>query len=177
MGLVLILLIASDVVAIRCEKILTMGPQGAVDHGILIVRDGKIAAVGADVEIPDGARVIDLGDGWAMPGMIDLHCHIGGSMWDINEMGHPRNPELSTKPTIDPDNEHLLDAVAGGVTTVLYIPGSGTNLGGFGVLMKTGGGRTIEDLLRIYQEHVDIVQAVRDRDRPGALAHLVANIT
>ncbi len=147
------------VLAVRAAKILTMGPQGVVNHGVILVRDGKIVEVGEKVAIPDGARVIDAGDGWAMPGFVDLHCHIGGSMWDINEMGHPRNPELSTKPTVEPENEFLQDAAAGGVTTVLYIPGSGTNVSGFGVLMKTGGGRTIEDLVLRFPGAMKVAQA------------------
>ncbi|MBI2901856.1 MAG: amidohydrolase family protein [Planctomycetes bacterium] len=148
-----------QVLVIRAAKILTMGPQGAVNHGVIVVRGGKIVEVGENAKIPEGATVLDAGDSWAMPGFVDLHCHVGGSMWDINEMNHPRNPELSTKPTIEPDNELLLDAVAGGVTTVLYIPGSGTNISGFGVLMNTGGGRTIEDLVLRFPGAMKVAQA------------------
>jgi imidazolonepropionase-like amidohydrolase len=144
-------------VAIHCGKIVTMGPQGVVDDAYLVVRDGRI--VGIVKQKPEGATIVDARDRWAMPGLVDLHCHIGGSLGDINEMVHPTNPELSTKSTIEPDNELLKDAVAGGVTTVLYIPGSGTNLSGFGVLMKTGGGRTIQDLVVRFPGALKVAQA------------------
>ncbi|MBI2901855.1 MAG: amidohydrolase family protein [Planctomycetes bacterium] len=148
------------VLVIRAAKILTMGPRGAIDHGAIVVRGGKIVEVGENVKVPDGATVLDAGDAWALPGLVDLHCHSGNaSWWDINEMNHPVNPELSIRPVVEPDNELLRDAVAGGVTTVLYIPGSGTNLGGFGVLMKTGGGRSTEDLLVRFPGAMKVAQA------------------
>ncbi len=159
-----------ETLAIRAGKILTVGPQGVVNHGVILVRAGKILALGDDVKIPEGALVVDAGDRWVMPGMVDLHCHIGSAGWgDINEMVHPRNPELSTKAGIDPDNELLKDAVAGGITTVLYIPGSGTNVGGFGTLMKTGGGRTVEELILRFPGAMKVAQAWNPERRGGDL--------
>lgn len=150
-----------DVTAIRAGKVLTV-TQGVIDGGVILVRGSKIEAVGREdeVPIPDGARVIDARNRWAVPGFIDLHCHIGGgSMRDLNDMVNPVNPELSTKPAIAPDNDLLKDAVAGGVTTVLFIPGSGTNIGGFGTLMKTGGGKTIDELILRWPGAMKVAQA------------------
>lgn len=149
-----------DVTALRCGKILTV-TKGVVQGGVILVRRGKIEAVGSadEVAIPDGARVIDARDRWALPGFIDLHCHIGGTTGDINDMVNPVNPELSTKATIDPNSERLKDAVAGGVTTVLYIPGSGTNISGFGTLMKTGGGTSIEEMILRFPGAMKVAQA------------------
>jgi imidazolonepropionase-like amidohydrolase len=48
------------------------------DHGVVVVQEGKIVAVGADSAIPAGAKVIDLGDATLMPGMIDSHVHLDG---------------------------------------------------------------------------------------------------
>ena len=67
--------------ALRCAKALTCAADApVVDNAIVLVKDGKIEAVGsaADLDVPDGYREIDVGDLWVMPGMIDLHCHIGG---------------------------------------------------------------------------------------------------
>ena len=163
----------STVIAIRAAKILTASDKGpeVIDGGIILVRDGKIEKIGrtAEVEIPAGATVIDGGERWAMPGFIDLHCHIGGSMRDINDMVHPTNPELSTRPTIDPDNENLRVAVAGGVTTVNYIPGSGTNLSGFGTLMHTAGGKTIDSLIVRFPGSMKVAQAWNPERQGGDL--------
>ncbi len=148
-----------ETIAFRCGKILTQGKQGVLHSGVILVRAGKIVAVGPKVPISDGATVIDARGRWTLPGLVDLHCHSGGTGWDINDMVFPTNPGLSTKPTIEPDNELLRLAQAGGVTTVLYIPGSGTNLGGFGVLMKTGGADSVEGLILRYPGAMKVAQA------------------
>ncbi len=149
------------VVAIRCGKILTV-TNGIIHDGVILVRGSTIEAVGRseDVAIPEGATVIDARNRWAVPGFIDLHCHIGGgSMRDANDMVNPVNPELSTRQNIDPDADLLKDAVAGGVTTVLYIPGSGTNISGFGALMKTGGAKNIEESILRFPGAMKVAQA------------------
>jgi imidazolonepropionase-like amidohydrolase len=163
----------ANLVAIRAGKILTSAEKGpeVIDAGVILIRDGKIEKIGteAEVPVPPGATVIEAGNRWAMPGFIDLHCHIGGSMRDINDMVHPTNPELSTRPTIDPDNDYLRTAVAGGVTTVNYIPGSGTNLSGFGTLMHTAGGKTIDSLIVRFPGSMKVAQAWNPERHGGDL--------
>jgi imidazolonepropionase-like amidohydrolase len=137
--------------ALRARTLLTAAREGpqVVDNGVLLIRDGLVEAVGpaGSTPVPDGYELRDLGERWLMPGMIDLHCHIGGS-FDINDMVFPTNPELKVRGSVRPDNASLRRAVAGGVTSVLYIPGSGTNSGGQGVLFKTGLERYEEALIR-----------------------------
>src|SRR5205823_12278551 len=82
-----------------------------------------------------------------MPGLVDVHSHVGGA-GDINEMVYQTNPELRVLDVIKPHNERLKVALAGGVTTIPFIPGSGTNLGGRGALMKTGPGTVDEVVIR-----------------------------
>ncbi len=132
--------------ALRAAKALLCtydGPQ-VLDHAVVLVREGKIEAVGpaAETEIPPGYALEDVGEHWLAPGLIDLHCHIAGpnlfALNDINDMVYMANPGLRVSPAVIPGNPMLRRAVAGGVTTVLYIPGSGTNMGGQGVLLKTG---------------------------------------
>lgn len=115
------------------------GPQ-VIDHALLTVRDGRIEACVAreGAAVPAGYVVFDVGSRWVMPGMIDLHSHIGGSSGDINDMVFQTNEGLRVAPTVVPRNENLLRCLAAGVTSVLYIPGSGTNIGGQGALIKTG---------------------------------------
>lgn len=146
------------VVAIRAAKIFTAAEK-TFDNGVILIEGSRIKAVG-NLEIPEGAEVLDFPTAWATPGLVDLHCHIAGAgLRDINDMVHPTNPELSTRPTIDPESDLLKDALAGGVTTVLYIPGSGTNISGFGTLLHTGGGRTIDDLVIRYPGAMKVAQA------------------
>lgn len=127
--------------ALLASKVLTLqwdGPQ-LIHDGVVLIRDGLIEAVGqkGQVRVPEGYQLDDLGDSWLMPGLIDLHSHVGGTR-GINDMVFQGNPGLRVLPCIIPNNERLQRAIASGVTTVLFIPGSGTNIGGQGTLMKTG---------------------------------------
>jgi imidazolonepropionase-like amidohydrolase len=127
--------------ALRTVKALVASWEGeqVVDDAIVLVKDGKILAVGpaSSTEIPVGFEVLDVGEYWLMPGMIDLHSHVGGS-FDINDMVYLTQPELRVSASVVPRNPNLARALASGVTTILYIPGSGVNIGGQGILLKTG---------------------------------------
>lgn len=134
--------------AIRVGKIITSAGDPIV-NGIILVSGGKIEAIGtqADILVPEGYQVIDHPDRFAMPGLIDAHSHVGGS-GDLNEMVYQTNPELRNWDQIIPHNDDLKVAIAGGVTTICYIPGSGTNMGGWGTLMKTGPGKPEDVIMR-----------------------------
>jgi imidazolonepropionase-like amidohydrolase len=137
--------------AIRARKILCVPLEGVqfIDNGVLLVRDGKIEAVGPAhaTPIPAGYELVDVGDQWLMPGMIDLHCHVAGT-FDINEMVYLTNPGLRVASSVIPANPAFKRAVAGGVTSVLFIPGSGVNVGGQGILLKTGLDKFEDALIR-----------------------------
>ena len=131
--------------AILTAKALVVPLEGvqAIDDAIILVRDGRIERVGtqADLDVPEGYEVLDVGSRWVAPGIIDLHCHVAGRSFfanDVNDMVYLTNPGLRASTSVDPGNQHLGTGLAAGVTSVLYIPGSGTNIGGQGVLLKTG---------------------------------------
>src|SRR5687767_6577381 len=66
--------------AIKAGKIFTaVGPN--IDHGVILVKDGKIQEVGpaSGVKIPDGYTVLDHSDKFVMPGLVECHCHVGGT--------------------------------------------------------------------------------------------------
>lgn len=126
--------------ALTAAKALVASWDGeqVVDAALVLVKDGKIERVSSAVEaVPEGYERVELGDAWLMPGMVDLHSHIGGTQ-DINDMVYQTNEGLRVSPSVVPRNPNLLRCLAAGVTTILYIPGSGTNIGGQGILMKTG---------------------------------------
>ncbi|MCR9201995.1 MAG: amidohydrolase family protein [Planctomycetaceae bacterium] len=134
--------------AIKVGKVLTCVGKPIV-NGIILVSEGKIEAVGTqkDVAVPEGYTIVDHSDSFAMPGLIEAHSHVGGS-GDLNEMVYQTNPELRTWDQIIPHNDQLKVAIAGGVTTVCFIPGSGTNMGGWGALLKTGPGKPEDVIIR-----------------------------
>lgn len=126
-------------------------PAGAppIDGGVLVEQKGKITALGprATTAIPAGALVVDHGDLWLCPGFVDLHHHVSGGGGDINDMTMPLNAEMRTLDVVKPSEEMIRRTVSGGVTTTLFIPGSGTNIGGFGVLLKMRGGGSLDRMV------------------------------
>ena len=131
-------------VAMFCARILTVDDEDRVlSPGLIVTRGGKIEYVGPPVDVPEGYERRDFDDLWAVPGMIDLHTHVHTGGWgDINSSHNHVNPELSASAAMVPANPLLQRAAASGVTTLFGIPGSGTSMGGFGLLYKarTSGG-------------------------------------
>ena len=68
----------ANVVALRGGTVHTAAGS-VIRNGTVVIRDGKIAEVGADVAVPAGARVVDLSGKEVIPGMIDNHSHIGAA--------------------------------------------------------------------------------------------------
>ena len=128
--------------ALHASKALTASMEGEsfIDDAVLLVRDGRIEAIGPAREtlVPEGYDELHLDDLWISPGMIDLHCHVAGPLGDLNDAVFQANPGLRASAAVLPRNNLIKRTVEGGVTTVLLIPGSATNMGGQGVLLKTG---------------------------------------
>lgn len=135
---VLALAPAGDGLAILADRVVCVDEADRVHApGLVIVRDERIEYVGPPIEIPEDCETREV-DGWIVPGMIDLHSHVVRNGWGgINDMVLPINTDLSTGPTIVPSNNQMRLACASGVTSLFLIPGSGTSVGGFGVLFKT----------------------------------------
>jgi len=136
--------------AVHARKALAAELHGTsvVDNATLLIVDGALTAVGPrrEVEVPEGYEVLDLGDLWVAPGLVDLHDHVAGGLGDLNDMVYLTNPGLRAQATITPGNSAMKRALAGGVSSVLLIPGSGTNMGGQGILVR-GGFETFEENL------------------------------
>ena len=143
----------------RAKKILPV-TQPPIDEGAIVTKNGKIEAIGRakDIAVPAGYEVIECGDTWLVPGFVDLHCHIASESFDLNDTVHPTNPEFRTLDLITMEHDQIRMARAGGVTSVLYIPGSGSNMGGFGTLTKTWGKTPDEALIR-FPGSLKIAQA------------------
>jgi len=120
--------------------------RAPITNGVLIERGGKIVAIGprSSTSIPPGATVVDHGEHWLTPGFVDLHHHVSSGGGDINDMTEPLNAQMRTFDTVKPSTNEIRRTAAGGVTTTLFIPGSGTFISGFGCLLKMRGGGTLE---------------------------------
>jgi imidazolonepropionase-like amidohydrolase len=130
-----------------------------IESGTLLVKGGKIVAVGAvnDVPIPKkGAIVHNLAGKTIIPGLVDTHSHIGifgrpntGASADGNEMTGPTQPGLRALDAINPDDPGIKMAVAGGVTTANIMPGSGNAIGGQTLYVKLRG--AVIDAMRVLR--------------------------
>jgi imidazolonepropionase-like amidohydrolase len=124
-----------------------------IDGGTVLIENGKITAVGAAVDVPDGARVIDAAGSWVLPGFIEAHGHVGVSEeaegWagqDSNEMTEPVTAHVRAIDAINPADLGFRDAISGGVLAVNVNPGSGNPIGGQTVAMKCWG-RTVDQMV------------------------------
>lgn len=135
---------------LKAAKVYTADEAGMINNGMVVIQDDKIVWVGEakGVEVAEGIEVQDLGNVWLVPGLIEPHNHVAGSLRDLNDTVFLTNPELHTYEVLEPENPYLKDAVAGGVTSALFIPGSGSNMGGFGMLVKTTGKTPDEMVVR-----------------------------
>ncbi len=149
------------VTAFRVGKIVTMDAEDRViNNGVVVVEDGRIVAVGRqrEIEIPDGATIIDRPQSWLVPGLVELHNHTAGSLGDLNDLVYLTNPGLRTLETVVPETANVKRARAAGVTSALLIPGSGTNLTGFGTIVKFAGD-TVDDMVVRSPGSLKIAQA------------------
>jgi imidazolonepropionase-like amidohydrolase len=119
------------------------GPE--IDRGTVLVQDGKITAVGADVAVPAGAQTIDLAGKTIMPGLVDTHSHVGGPSG--GDGSSPIQPDCRVLDSINARDSGFQKAQAGGVTVANVMSGSGHLLSGQTVYLKFRDGQTIDDLL------------------------------
>jgi len=123
----------------------------AIDDGVLLVDGKSIVAVGAatDIEIPADAERIDVTGRVIMPGLICTHSHIGGC--GGGDGSGPIQPGVRVLDSINVHDAGFRRAIAGGLTTLNIMPGSGHLSSGRTVFVKLrywdDSPRTIEDLV------------------------------
>lgn len=133
------------VTLIRNATILTaIGP--AIEGGDILIRDGKIAAVGQNLNAPAGARIVDATGLYVIPGIIDAHSHRGAT-GPINEGTIAVSAMVGIKDVINPSDIALYRAIAGGVTTINVLHGSANPIGGRNAIIKLRWGLDAEEML------------------------------
>ena len=110
------------------------GTGETISPGAVLIRDGKIAEVGASVNVPDRAEVIDASGMFVMPGIIDAHSHIAAE--SINEGSVAVSSMTGTGDVVDPYDVNIYRELAGGVTTSNILHGSANPIGGLNVVIK-----------------------------------------
>jgi imidazolonepropionase-like amidohydrolase len=134
--------IASPAVLIRDATVLT-GTGARLDEADVLMRDGRIVAVGRDLDAPADAVQVDGRGKWVTPGLIDVHSHLGvyptpgaSAHSDGNEATAPTTPNVWAEHSVWPQDPGFATALAGGVTSMQVLPGSANLIGGRGVTLK-----------------------------------------
>jgi imidazolonepropionase-like amidohydrolase len=133
---------AAPIAFVNARLIPIAGP--VVEKGTLVVQGGKIVAVGR-AAVPRGATVVDLAGKVLMPGLVDSHSHVGAVSGA--DSSAPIQPDVRVLDSLDVRASSIRRAMAGGITTVNVMPGSGHLLSGQTLYLKLRGGTTVDDFL------------------------------
>jgi imidazolonepropionase-like amidohydrolase len=119
----------------------------------LIIKDGKVVAIGVDLPSSSDLKEIDATDKWITPGIIDIHSHMGvypapsvKTSSDGNEATSPVTAEVWAEHSIWVQDPQYALALKGGVTTFHVLPGSANLIGGRGVTAKNLQRNTINSM-------------------------------
>jgi len=137
---------------IRGATILT-GTGARLATAAILLRDGKVVALGAEVAAPSDAQVIEAAGRFVTPGIIDVHSHLGvypspnlGAHEDGNEATDPNTAEVWAEHSVWPQDPGFAHALAGGITSMQVLPGSANLFGGRGVTLKNVPSRTMQGM-------------------------------
>src|SRR3569833_1187500 len=122
---------------------LQTGTGARLDDADVLFDDGKIQAVGQNLQAPAGSRVIEGKGHWVTPGLIDVHSHLGeypspsvDANSDGNEATSPTTPNVWAEHSVWPQDPGFRTALAGGITSLQILPGSANLIGGRSVVLK-----------------------------------------
>lgn len=151
-----LMLVASSVAQLKIEgegadlviknaTVLTI-TKGDIENGAIHIQNGKIKAVGKDISIPAGVRVLDAKGRFVIPGIIDSHSHMCGE-GGLNEATGTVTPEVRMEDVIRHDDLQMQRALAGGVTALHTLHGSANVIGGKNAVVKLKFGKSAEEIL------------------------------
>jgi imidazolonepropionase-like amidohydrolase len=138
------------VLAIRAHTVWTM-TEDIVRDGVILIRHGKIQAVGKDLTIPDGAKVLDMQQSHVMPGLIDAHSHLGlvTDPWaEMDETVFAASADTQVLDAFDPQGEGIQQALHAGITCALIAPGNRNPIAGQTAVVKFVSGPEATRLLK-----------------------------
>jgi imidazolonepropionase-like amidohydrolase len=129
------------------------GAGNEIENGDILIENGRITAIGQGLEAPEGVNVVDAAGRFITPGVIDIHSHLGNypspgvdAHSDGNELTQPNTAEVWTEHSVWPQDPGFARALAGGVTTLQILPGSGNLFGGRGVILRNVAARTVQEM-------------------------------
>jgi len=133
-------------VLVKNATVWTSGPQGTLEHADLLVKAGKIAAVGAHLATPANAVVIDATGKAVSPGIIDCHNH-WAILGNVNECTNSVTAEVRIQDVVNSESINLYRELAGGLTISHLLHGSCNSIGGQCAVIKNRWGAAPDDML------------------------------
>jgi imidazolonepropionase-like amidohydrolase len=130
---------------VRNATIWTMGPDGIIENGDLLVESGRVVRVGQNLDTPRNAVEIDAGGRHITPGLIDAHLHSGVN--GVNEIGNVITAEVRMADVLNIHNIWMYRQLAGGLTTAHVMHGSANPIGGQNVHIKMRWGALSDELI------------------------------
>lgn len=162
------LTLESQVTAVKARKIYSGGGK-PIEPGVILIEEGRITVVGANVEIPWNAVVLDYSRNVIVPGLVEAHAARG---YDLANETNPLTPFVTVLDALDPSHDAFELALRDGVTTLNVLPGNDTILGGMGALVKPVG-LVVEDMLLLPVSGMKMsVSGTSAFSRMGAMAQL-----
>jgi len=124
-----------------------------IQGGAILLQDGRIAAIGQQLDAPPGATIVDGTGKVITPGIIDSHSHLGvyaapgtDAESQGNEMTNPNTAQVWAEHSFWPQDPQIPLALAGGVTTIQVLPGSANLFGGRSVVVHLVPARTVQEM-------------------------------
>ncbi len=115
-----------------------------IAEGTIVIKRNEIEAIGKDISIPEGAKIIDASGLWAFPGMIDCYSFLGlseissvAATIDYRETGRV-NPQVRSVEALRPDSMHIPITRSNGITAALIVPSGGLIAGQSGLIRLAG---------------------------------------
>ncbi len=135
----------SGEILIRNATVLTVS-HGKIENGSVLIKNGKIAAVGKDLKASSNATIVDATGKFVTPGIIDCHSHIAvdGS---VNEGSLSVTSMVRINDVIDPNDRSIFVGLSGGVTVANVLHGSANAIGGLNQVIKLRWGKTADEIV------------------------------
>ena len=142
----------SPPVLITNATVLT-GTGEQLERASVLMAEGRIKAIGKQLDAPGDVLVIDGSGKWVTPGIIDIHSHLGvypspshEANRDGNEVTNPNTAQVWAEHSVWTQDPQFTLALAGGVTTLQILPGSANLFGGRSVTLKNISARTVQEM-------------------------------
>ena len=117
------------VIAVKADRVETVA-AGVIQNGVIVIRNGRIEAVGADVKIPEGAEVIDASDKTIFPGLVNPLSRAG-----LSSGGSGSRVNYRIVDELYPHQDIYEKILKTGFTTLALVP-SGSSLAGQGAIVR-----------------------------------------